>query len=277
MMNKAEEIILNSAWSLYDELAAQSENRGSLLNTFEPDHPKALVVLDGASIRELPLLKSLAQKTGFEVVDSSYGYAGLPSETNAFVEQRLVGKPISPSQLDSRKELKSKNISTYYYDTPIRSFELPKVSNSLLLWSAFPDGTYTDFEARSSAHFESLVKQFDVVWKNIILAIPSGHEIVITSDHGYIYFGVDMESSSRFGSDALAYLNQDRFRILTEGENLPSDNSDLMCLNNRRAVMLKGRIKNHPQGKSSNKIFRHGGMSLMEMLTPWLVIKKKKS
>jgi hypothetical protein len=39
--------------------------------------------------------------------------------------------------------------------------------------------------------------------------------------------------------------------------------------------MLRGRIKNRPRGPSSNKVYRHGGLSLMEMLTPWIVLEKE--
>jgi len=36
--------------------------------------------------------------------------------------------------------------------------------------------------------------------------------------------------------------------------------------------MLRGRVQPHPPGPASNKLYKHGGLSLMEMLTPWLVL-----
>lgn len=271
-VQKIEELILNSGQGVYDELSALAEKPYSLLD--ELLEPKtALVVFDGTSIREMPLLKKLGDDSGFQILESSYKVAALPSDTVSFINQRLIGKAIAPSQLENRKELTGRNIKAYYYDTPIRHFELNSNDTNYILWSSFPDGTYTDFEARNSLHFETFIKQFDVAWKNIILSIPKDYRIIITSDHGYIYLNNGFESSTK-GDTALKFLNQERFRHYSEEEILPDNVSELKSFSNNKLAMIKGRIKNRPKGKSSNKVFRHGGLSLMEMLTPWLVIKK---
>jgi len=271
-IQKLEDLILSSAQGVYDELSALAEKHYSLLE--ELTEPKtALVILDGTSIREIPLLKKLAEDTSFQILESSYKTAVIPSDTVSFVSQRIIGKSISPSQLESRKELSIKNIKALYYDTPIRHFELVSSEYNYILWSSFPDGTYTNFEARNSLHFETFVKQFDVVWKNIILAIPKDYRIIITSDHGYVYLNNGFESSLK-GKAALDFLHQERFRYYSQDESLPENVSELKLLANRRLAMIKGRIKNRPKGHNANKVFRHGGLSLMEMLTPWLVIKR---
>jgi hypothetical protein len=213
----------------------------------------------------------LAADTNFSVCESRYGYAALPSDTLAFIEQRLIGKRIGPSQIESRKELKDYNIVARHYDTLIRMFELPSDGRSLLLWSSFPDGTYMNFEARSSGHFEAIVKQFDVAWKNIVMTIPRDYRIVITSDHGYIYLNAGFESEVK-AEKALQALQNDRFRIFEANEEMSGIFPELQTLPERQLSMLRGRIKNRPQGSSANKVFRHGGMSLMEMLTPYIVL-----
>ncbi len=266
----AEELILSAAWSVYDELVAASQSSASILELLK--RPKtAVVVFDGVSIREVPLILKMADQTQFNVLESRYGYAGLPSDTLAFIEQRLIGKRIGPSQLESRKELKEYNIAARHYDTLIRMFELPGDGRPLLLWSSFPDGTYMNFEARSSGHFEAIVKQFDVAWKNVVMTIPRDYRIVITSDHGYIYLNAGFESETK-ADKALQILQNDRFRIFDDGEQTEVDIPELLALPDKRLAMLRGRIKNRPQGSSSNKVFRHGGMSLMEMLTPYIVL-----
>jgi len=271
-IQKLEELILTSSNGIYDELSALTEKNSSLLEELKQSKT-ALIIFDGASIRELPLLESLAVNTGFQIIESNYQASALPSDTVSFVEQRLIGKSISPSQLESRKELSSRNIKSYYYDTPIRHFEIKSSESNYLLWSSFPDGTYTNFEARNSLHFETFIKQFDVVWKNIVMAIPKGYRIIITSDHGYVYLNNGFESQLK-GDTALRFLNQERFRYYSEEEEIPPDNSELKIIANRRLAILKGRIKNRPKGHSANKVFRHGGLSLMEVLTPRLIIKR---
>lgn len=271
-IQKLEELILTSSNGIYDELSAAAEKNFSLLDELNQTKT-ALIIFDGTSIRELPLLQHLAQSTGFQVLESSYKASAIPSDTISFIEQRLIGKSISPSQLETRKELGNRNIKTYYYDTPIRHFEINSAEVNYLLWSSFPDGTYTNFEARNSLHFETFIKQFDVVWKNIVMAIPKGYRIIITSDHGYVYLNNGFESQLK-GDAALRFLNQERFRYYLEDEEIPPDNSELKIIANRRLAILKGRIKNRPKGQSANKVFRHGGLSLMEVLTPWLIIQR---
>lgn len=272
-IQKLEELILTTAAGIYDELAALAERQISLLNILS--EPKvAVVVFDGTSIREMPLLRKLILSTGFYIMESSYKIAALPSDTISFIAQRIIGKDIAPSQLESRKELKERNIKAFYYDTSIRHFELPSSTNSYLLWSSFPDGTYSNFEARNSLHFDTFIKQFDTVWKNIILAIPKDYKIIITSDHGYVYLHNNFESAIK-GEAALSFLQQERFRYYSDAENPLKSISELKILANRRLAIIKGRIKNRPKGPSANKVFRHGGLSIMEMLTPWLIIKRK--
>jgi len=262
----AEELILASAPGVYDELTAASESGGSLLDELETGNV-AVVVFDGVSLREFPLLIRLAETTGFAVTKRAFRYAGLPSDTLAFIQQRLIGKRVGPSQLESRKELRDFGVVARHYDTLIRNFDLPGDAKAFLLWSSFPDGTYTDFEARSSGHFETIVKQFDVAWKNVVMSIPRGFRIIVTSDHGYAYLNTGLESDLK-AQRALELLNNERFKIFEDSAAMNFGIPELQEIPQRHTAMLRGKIKNRPQGPSGNKVFRHGGMSLMEMIVP---------
>jgi hypothetical protein len=271
---KMEELILGSAFGIYDELATAATVRDKIWKTISMDKPCAIVVLDGASVRELPLFEKLATEGGHKIVESRYDIAALPSDTNSFVEQRIIGKPgVAPSILPGRKELTEIGVKAFYYDAVIRSFELPANNQNLLLWSHFPDATYQDFDSRFSSHFGEICRLFDTVWKNIVLSIPRGYRIIVTSDHGYIFFGQGLEST--IFADTARLLNQYRYRFFEEEEEMPEETQCLQIIQQKRLGMLRGRIKNKPHGPSGNKSYRHGGMSLMEMFTPWLVLESK--
>lgn len=271
-VHQIEEVVLAAAPSLYDETAAASLRSPKLVDLFALGRKIAVVVLDGASIRELPLFEHLAASTGYGIVESQYRIAALPSDTEYFIEQKILGKRLAPSQLPGRQELIERGVTPLYYDAPIRTFDLQN-NNSYLLWSHFPDGTHKDLSARFSSHFAEMRKLFDAVWKNIVLTIPKEYDVIITSDHGYIFFGPELEST--VSTETPRLLNNDRFRFYNSDEPLPSDVPELQVLGDRRLAMLRGRIKNRPQGPSGNKVYRHGGMSLMEMLTPWLVLRRR--
>jgi len=272
IVHNLEELITFTAFGIYDELAALALKPSNLLEEFNSPET-AVVILDGASLRELPLLKLKAENSGYTILENGFKVSSLPSDTVNFIDQRILGKTVGPSQLPARKELKDKNIRVFHYDSAVRHFDLQSDGTPLLLWSSFPDGTYKNFEARDASHFESIIKQFDVVWKNIILNIPKDYRIIITSDHGYIYLNTGFQSNER-GTDALSFLKQDRFRFYGDYESLPETEA-LQIIPSKHLAMLRGRIMNRMQGPAANKVFRHGGLSLMEMFTPWLVLKKK--
>lgn len=196
-VHEVEELILASAQGLYDELISASLQSENIIDALAETERTAIIIFDGASIRELPLFEELANKTGFEIIESTYEYAALPSESDFFIEQRILGKRIAPSQLASRKELSEKNIYGLYYDSFLTKYELPLDGRAILLWSHFPDGTYKDLSAKTSFYFGEMKDIFDTVWKNIVLAIPKDYQITITSDHGYIFLDRNWNQLSR--------------------------------------------------------------------------------
>ena len=268
-----EELLASSAAQFYDELAAASVQAPGLLENLPAG--SAVVVFDGASLREIPLFLGKAQESGFRVAESGVGTAALPSTTTAFVSARLIGKEVAPKSLPQRKELKEKGVRAYYMDDAISTHQVNPVNGeTILIWSAFPDITYQDSDARFARHFADMQKLYDTAWRNTVMQIPRGRRIVITSDHGYIFFGAGFDSTR--SNDVCALLDQDRFKVFGADEKLPNraDEPGLQVFDERRLAMLRGRIKNRPKGPSANKVYRHGGLSLMEMLTPWIVLER---
>jgi hypothetical protein len=103
--------------------------------------------------------------------------------------------------------------------------------------------------------------------------IPKGREILVTSDHGYVFFGSGLSFAR--DNDELkplkAYLGGERFRRLGDGTP-PPEHRDLAVLGDRGVAVIRGRVQTHPPGPASSKLYKHGGLSLMEMLTPWIVL-----
>jgi hypothetical protein len=269
-----EELLASSAAQFYDELAAASVQAPGLLENLAAG--SAVVVFDGASLREIPLFLGKAEESGFRVVEAAVGMAALPSTTTAFVSARLIGKEVAPKTLPQRKELKEKGVRAYYMDDAIATHQVNPVNGeTILIWSAFPDITYQDSDARFARHFADMQKLYDTAWRNTVMQIPRGRRIVITGDHGYIFFGAGFDSTRP--NDVCALLEQDRFKVFGADEKMPNraDEPGLQVFDEMRLAMLRGRIKNRPKGPSANKVYRHGGLSLMEMLTPRIVLEKE--
>lgn len=268
-----EELLAASANRFYNELTAAAAQTKKLSERVPPD--TAIIVFDGASIREMPLFIKQARQSGYQILKRSFSFAALPSNTTDFIEQRLLGKSVAPKTLPRRKELKERGIKAFYFHDAISTNHITCAGNEqLLLWSSFPDVTYQDSESRFARHFAEMQKLYGTVWKNTVMQIPPDRRILITSDHGYIFFGTGFDSLRPDTEKACEILNQNRSRVFPPDEELPekSTSKDLQIFPDRRLAMLRGRTKNRPRGPAANRVYRHGGLSLMEMLVPWIIL-----
>ncbi|HZX15018.1 MAG TPA: hypothetical protein VFF49_11540 [Thermodesulfobacteriota bacterium] len=276
-VNELEEIIAQAAYRLYDEFLEEPRQGRNILGFIENDESSALVIFDGLSLREIPVLLNLAQKSNFIVQEVGVSYSALPTETISYIEQRLKLGSVAPSQLPRRREIKEKGISAYYYDSQSQRHLLDPDARKLFLWSAFPDNTYSDSGARFAEHFEQIHTLLETAWLNTVQQIPRGRRILITSDHGYVYLGAGL-TFARSNSELRPlseYLGGERHRDLTEEGNQPPEHPDLAVYPNHKVAVLRGRIQTHPPGKSATRLYKHGGLSIMEMLVPWIVLEAK--
>lgn len=275
-VNELEGVLCAAAPRVYDEFQAPPESNRDLLQYLTNQNPCAGVVFDGLSLREVPAILHLAEESGFKVVEVGFAQAAVPSETVDFVNDRLGLPNTSPVQLPARQALREQGIAAYYFSHPNYRGQLDATYPALLIWSAFPDVTYKDSGARFAEHFAQLDQTLKAAWTNTVQQIPKRRRILITSDHGYIFFGHGLSSprqnvelaeiTRRFGGQ--------RFCRLADGETL-LEHPDVAVLNDhwgKPVMMLRGRVQTHVPGEQSNRLYKHGGLSLMEMLTPWIVL-----
>ena len=273
-VNLLEQLVASAADRIYYELLSSPSQDHKLLTAFEePDH--AVVVFDGMSVREIPMALDLAEKSGFGISKVSTSFSALPSETIDFIAKELPCGRIAPSQLPNRRELKEKNITAIYSSSHTQPIHTVEDGNALLIWSAFPDNTYQDSGARFENHFENMHAMFETAWLHTVQRIQNKKKIIVTSDHGYIFFGTGMDFPRT--AKELKELN----RCFGNNRNIPLDNNpeihacddayvDTAC----NVAVLKGRIKTRSTGKAGPRLYKHGGLSLMEMVTPWIELER---
>jgi hypothetical protein len=276
---RLEEMITTGAPKVWDELAASVRSAPSprswlgLDEDLPPEQNRAVVVFDGLSLRELPLLLAQAHASGFRVKECRVIATCVPTETKSFVEDRVIGKPISPSELPGRSELASHNTEAFYLEQANMRDRYPS-GRSLLLWSTYPDRLFGNDEAR----FEDLFATFHehhipTLWKNTVQSIPPGLPIVVTADHGYIFFGNNLDASR--SSDAPSTLKQSRSRVFGLDEEFPDPHPDLQLFPAERLALLRGRVRTRAQGSGSRRLYQHDGFSLLEVLVPWLELEPR--
>jgi len=275
-VNELESILCSAAWRLYDEFQAPPEDDRNLLSFLTQQRPCAAIVFDGLSLREVPAIQHLAKESGFKLLEAGFSQSAIPSETVDFVEERLGLPNTSPVQLTSRQALREKGIAAYYYPHANFREKLDDSFPAILIWSAFPDVTYKDSGARLAEHFAQLDQTLKTAWTNTAQQVPKQRRILITSDHAYVFFGHGLsfprqnaelaEITRRFGGQRSCRL-QDGERFL--------EHPDVAVVHDyagRPVMMLRGRVQTHVPGEQANRLYKHGGLSLMEMLTPWIVL-----
>ena len=269
-VNRFEILVAAAADRIYDELLSAPDPEKKLLEALS-DSSTAVVVFDGLSVREIPMLLNLAAKSGLAVSLKSTSRAAVPSETLDFIARELSCGHVAPSQLPTRKELKEKGIFASYTNDITQPLTGDYETFPLLVWSAFPDATYKDSGARFESHFENIHALFETAWINTVQTIKGKKKIIITSDHGYIFFGsgMDFPRSSAELKDLNAFFGNNRNISLEESMIYP-DTDDILVIQSQKMAMVKGRVRTRSSGEAARKLYRNGGLSFMEMITPWI-------
>ena len=271
-INSFEELISSSADRIYQELISSPETTKRLLDFLTME--TAIIVFDGLSLREIPIILRLASESGFTAKEIDCSLAAIPSETLDFIQREFPCGKVSPSQLPNRSELKNNGISVIYTNNIAHRLNIPS-EETLLLWSAFPDNTYTDSGSKFENHFENIHIQFETAWINTVQQIKGKKQIIVTSDHGYIFFGTGMDANRTSAElrDLNKYFGNKRNVTLSENPN-PPESDDIIVDEKNGVVIIKGRVKTRSTGEAASRLYKHGGISLMEMLTPWIVLEK---
>jgi hypothetical protein len=140
----------------------------------------------------------------------------------------------------------------------------------------FPDMRFMDTHAATAALFDSIWDMLGTVWTRTVQKAPQARPVLVTSDHGYIFLGPGLSEPRLAGIDRP--LDGKRFREFPSGGQMPDRKPGVWIDPARRLAVLVGRVHNRPHAVSpSNSLYRHGGLSLMEMLTPWLVLGPKEA
>lgn len=278
-VKELEEVLCAAASRIYDGFLEPVPPDRHLRNYLTSGQQCAAVVFDGLSLREVPLLKHLAEQSGLRVVEEGWSVAATPSDTIGFITSRLGARTIGPTQLPACASLRTDGIACHYLGQVNERCSLNPAAQAVLIWSSFPDYRYTERDGKFPQLFENLHDMMMTAWQNSIQAIVQeypGRRILVTSDHGYVYFGpgCSFDWDSRAVSPITAYFGGERFARLGEKPD-PPDHRGLHVLRDRGIAMIRGRVQTHPRGQGARKLYKHGGMSLMEMLTPWIVLEQQ--
>lgn len=239
---------------------------------------KAVLILDGLSIRELPVLIAEAEAHGFLVSCSEVLGSELPAETNAFAKALGFSHRGALDNDGAGSAHKLSGAYTLTNDLPWKDLaEAIPSEPGIVVWHEWPDNRVHDYSDQGEGIRKLLpevVQQLasEDFW-TLVAKLCQGRELLITSDHGYANTGAfrdaDAEEKAFFRDNFGGYRYKQT--ELTSQEWLPPLALTINCPTGRYSLAL-GRTKWAVQG--GNRTLSHGGLSLFETFVPFIRLHK---
>lgn len=274
-------LLAETAWELWEGFAASAPKVVDELKRFwsaQSMAGTAVLILDGLSLRELPLLLAAAAKRGITPIRAEARAAAVPTETDWFAAS--LGLP------GRSKLFNNKPPGTFIFagpDTFTDVLEAPfedcvssvPTAPRLFLWHKWPDEPlihlYADKPDGHTTVAQKTKEQLssDGFWK-LIDRMRQGRRLVITSDHGYAVS--QFFSSEVKDADSVALLRRHFHARRSAREDLASPWPDrhlppLVCRHDGWLVVM-GQRKWSVQGGFPHLC--HAGLTLLEAIVPYV-------
>lgn len=270
----------SSGWDLWQAFGGSVERTSDRLLRWwaGPFSAKAVLILDGLSLRELPWLLQGADERGFALHEVSANASELPGETDEFA--RALGFT-SRSKLQNNGgglTHKLQTASTESVGLPWKDCEaLVGSTPNQIFWHHWPDAKLHDGSGAGQG-LEPLTK--DVAeqlggkdfWA-FVERLAKGRRLVITSDHGYAATGYFPDADGEVGQFLKQTFSSGRSKTGT-GDTGPFVPPVALQINGPHGVhrLALGRRKWRSQG--GYPTLTHGGLSLLEVLSPFVELTK---
>jgi len=252
-------------FEIYERIFEQSLKEQKLKQLLNQD-AYCLIIFDGLSLREAPVIANTLAEAGYHV-NQSYVLAQVPSETEAFT-QYVFGYD-SPFQMETKSSLDFQ----YHFIVDDSNTEMSFIETSAkkVFWTRFPDVLLHGKNKGKTQilSFQEILQRTLTILKSLLKI--KAKEIVITSDHGYInlapgcFWDLPGSEQKLIGKE------------FGWGRSTSTGLSELEHLPNRVKVIpgyasILGRYAWPTKGQAS--ALNHGGLSFMEVIVPYLVARK---
>lgn len=260
-------------WQVFGETVERTSNK--LIHWWaEPFQAKAVLILDGLSLRELPWLLMGADEHGLTLHKTMATASELPGETTEFA--RSLG-------FNNRSQLQNNGggfihklqpAYTESVDMPWKDCEaLVDSSPNWIFWHHWPDSKVHDGSGAGQG-LETLTRDaldqlFSKEFWSFIERLATGRRLVITSDHGYAATGTFPDADEELGQFLKKTFGSRRNAAFSGeiGHFVPP-----VALQHGSQLMAVGRWKWKNQG--GYPTLTHGGLSLLEVLSPFVELSK---
>jgi hypothetical protein len=274
-------LLASTAWNLWDEFLSHAPTAVDELKKFwiqTTATGTAVLVLDGLSLRELPLIVAAAKDRGLTPTRIEAFGSQVPTETDRFAEAvGIAGRSkLFNNQPPASFIFNGPDVFTDVLDAPfVDCVAAVPSSPRLFLWHKWPDEPLIHLHDRQDDGPDIVAAQTKLqlssneFWQ-FVDRVRQGRRLVITSDHGY---AVSKNFSDEVKDPDTVQLLRSVFgakRCAAESSVSPWPRRHLpplvSCHNGQLAVI--GERKWGVQGGFPHLC--HGGLSLLEAVVPFI-------
>ena len=272
-------VLATSGWNLWSDFGASVPRTSQLLCDWwnNPFAGRAVLILDGLSLREIPWLLQGAEEHGFQIKQARVTAAELPAETNQFAA--ALG-------LNSRSQLQNNQAGLVHKLAPAatESLEWPwldcagliKSSPDWLFWHHWPDCKIhaTDGPGQGLDELAQEAKQQlnSAEFWQFVDRLATGRRLVITSDHGYAATGLFHDAADGQTKYLKETFQGGRYTAGGEPDSFVPPLSYIVDSPHGTTRYALGRRKWKVAGGYPTLV--HGGLSLLEVLSPFVELSK---
>ncbi|MCZ2342045.1 MAG: hypothetical protein LC104_09660 [Bacteroidales bacterium] len=276
-LNELDNVISGSAWELWSHFEACIPKASDSLVSFWGSNPdgRAILILDGLSLRETPWLLTEAERRGYKIRDAGCRGSELPAETTPFAKSLGFSQRSALDNNGAGAAHKLKGATTANCDLNwLDCVNLVGSQTGFAFWHHWPDARMHDLSG-PGASLHKLAKETyqkltsDDFWA-LVERLTTGRRLVITSDHGYAACGhfhdiVDKDQSGYMKTVFKSGRSADPSS--KDGSWVPPIDMKLTTASGTHQLVLGRRKWKSAAGYPT---LQHGGLSLLEVFVPYI-------
>ncbi len=280
-------VLSSSAWDLWKDFSDSpraSDNVKKFWN--ETTGPKAVLILDSLSMREINPIITEIKKAGLTVKGFELSGSEIPSETDIYANALGISGRASLARNNIPRGILI-NTDQTFVDSFIKipfdetSSKIPNEKN-IFIWHGWPDdalhdlGSVDDAFNRFIDHIGEIIKSNGFI--DCIKMLTQGRELLITSDHGYCNTSSFSPATGEHHQE-LKILGHTRSKKMSEiakcsGKTIPPATMEMKATATDESYRVAvGRIRPSDRGFP---VLTHGGLSLMECTVPMIRVSQGK-
>lgn len=223
-----------------------------------------LVIFDALSLRELPAVMEVFGEGGVEA-EVGYSLSCVPSDTGEF-RQACFGATGLP---DISARLSASGVA--FRDVRKQDWQPDFATDARrrVIWALYPDNVF-NLDHGAVSYGQHIVQPVQDILRAVLAADPV-LPLVVTSDHGYVWQGGTAFWPVEGDEEEVLASHFKQGRLTREATVQLVTGTDKAWVSGQTAA-ARGRFAWGGKVKGATKLYKHGGVSLMECIVPWVVI-----